>query len=236
MSFLIEKTLGVTAEEILAKRHNLFMGVSDTPWFREGDRLEQLLEWALERTSASLLVMAPGRLYAANYFHIDKRGRAVALRQGFEMEDGFRRRIQAVLSGHSHAHPVSVVGYDFLHTTDFIRRKEALFRAFSIQGEFYRRVIEVAKEYLGARGRSAHDLRAEAVAVYQLEELPIFIAPVRTIDSSVLHSAVVYPGFGRFDELAYDLATSDKFPEIPAWFKLEKPMGIVSVKGNWLSL
>ncbi len=229
-SFDIQETLGVASEEILAKRHNLFVGASDTPWFRDGRRLEELVTWAVEHTRDSLLVCLPGRLYSSNVFHVDKEGRASALKRGYQLEDTYRARIESVLRDHPRRETVRVIGYGDLHTREFVMRKEALYRAFSIRRGFYQRVIEVAKEYLVARQRPTDDLRAEAIAVYQLQELPIFISPMSTIDSHTTHSAVIYPGFGKFDLLAHDLATSDKFPEIPNWFKPETPMGIASVR------
>ena len=229
LSFEIQETLGVTAVDILAKRHNLFVGASDTPWFRDGRRLEELAGWAIEHTRDSLLICLPGRLYSSNAFHIDKESRALALQRGYQLEDAYRARIGLILRGHPRRETVRVIGYGELHTGEFAMRKEALYRAFSLRRGFYRRIIEVAKEYLAARQRPTDDLRAEAIAVYQLQELPIFIAPLRTIDLEETYSAVIYPGFGKFDELAWDLANG-KFSEIPEWFKPKTPMGIASVK------
>jgi tRNA-dependent cyclodipeptide synthase len=228
--FEIQETLGIAAEEILAKRHNLFVGASDTPWFREGTRFEELIVWALEKTCESLLVCIPGRLYSSNAFHISKKSRADALQDGYRLEDEFRERVQAVVSRHLLSSKAHVIGYDELQTHDFVRRKEALYRAFGVKQGFYKRVIDVAKDYLRLRNRPVDDRRAEAIAVYQLQELPIFVAALGTIDSAATYSAVIYPGFGKFDLLAHDLATGDKFPEIPGWFKPKTSMGIASVK------
>ena len=231
--FEIQETLGVAAEEILARGHNLSVGVSDTPWFNGEGRLESLILWALEHTREKLLVWIPGRMYASNYFHIRKFRRSEALRLGFVAEDRFRARVEAAVRDHLRAGSsatIDIVGYDGLLTPEFVYRRSVLYRCFSEQDGFYRRVMEVADEYLQTRGRTVSEKLVEAVAVYQLQEMPMFIAPVRIIGKETAYTTTVYPGMGKFDLLAHDLTRGSVFPELTAKLGLTEPMGIASVK------
>lgn len=193
--------------------------------------LEQIIRWALEHTRQELLIFIPGRLYAVNAYHLDKMSRARALREGYVTEDQFRTRVEAALedlSPEKRSH-VQIVGYDDLLTPAVVRRRAVLYRAFSEEGEFYSRVMEVVEDYLIARQRTVSKTRMEAVAVYQLQELPLFIAPVRTIDSDTAYVAEVYPGLGKFDRLVRDLVEGGVFPELTQKLQLTEQCGIVNV-------
>jgi hypothetical protein len=229
----IRETLGLPAEEILAKRHNLWFGVSDTPWFNDRTRLLQLIFWTLEHTRQNALVCIPGRLFAVNYFHIDRMSRARALYCGFMRERQFRGIIEAELGGIPDR--MLIVDYDDLLDPQFVRRRKILYHAFSEEGPFYRRVIDVAGEYLRARKRTVTTKFAEAIALYQLQELPMFLAPIRFKGEfgHMTFPAAVYPGLGPFDRLARDLVEGWEFPNLSMALRIPEvaePCGIVSVK------
>lgn len=228
----INTVLGIPADEILTNRHNLWVGVSDSSWFLAPGHLEQIICWALEHTQQELLVWIPGRMYAVNAYHLDKMSRARALREGYAIEDQFRARVEVALEdlpSEKRSH-IQIVGYDDFLTSTVIRRRSILYRAFSEEGEFYSRVMEVVEDYLIARQRTVSKTRMEAVAVYQLQELPIFIAPVRTIDADTVYIAEVYPGLGKFDWLVRDLIEGRVFPDLTQKLQLTEKCGMVNVE------
>lgn len=228
----INAVLGIPTDEILARQHNLWVGVSDSSWFLAPGHLEQIVRWALEHTRQELLIWIPGRMYAVNAYHLDKMSRARALREGYATEDRFRTRVETILATYTseeRSH-VQIVGYDDLLTSTVIRRRSILYRTFSEEGEFYSRVMEVVEDYLVSRQRTVSKTRMEAVAVYQLQELPIFISPVRTIDADTAYVAEIYPGLGKFDYLVRDLVEGNVFPDLTQKLQLTEQCGIVSVQ------
>ncbi|MFA6099847.1 MAG: tRNA-dependent cyclodipeptide synthase [Patescibacteria group bacterium] len=228
----INAVLGIPADEILTKQHNLWVGVSDSGWFLAPGHLEQIICWALEHTRQELLIWIPGRMYAVNTYHLDKISRARALREGYAIEDCFRARVETVFASRpseERSH-VQIAGYDDLLTPTMVRRRSILYRAFSEEGEFYSRVMEVVEDYLIARQRTVSKTRMEAVAMYQLQELPMFIAPVQTIDADTVYVAEIYPGLGKFDWLVRDLVEGRVFPDLTQKLQLTEQCGMVSVE------
>lgn len=226
----ISTVLGLDAEGVLAKKYNLWIGVSNSAWFNHTDNLECIIRWAKGHTRNRLLVLVAGRLYAVNVNHIEKKSRARALREGYEIERRFRARVEA-LPFINDRPKIRIVDYDEVMTSAHVMRRSALFREFSKEEAFYERVTEIAADFLKARGRTVEKSRVEAAALYQLQELPLFIAPIRPIgaDENEYYEANVYPGLGRFDELARDLVEGGVFPELTKELKLTEPCGVVSV-------
>lgn len=230
-SITITSTQGVSVDSVLQYKFNLWVGVSDSNWFHASHNLERLVQFALDYTRKEVLIWVPGRLYASNYFHLDKMSRAQALRKGYAEETKFRLRVEAWLDAHTiERKRVRMVDYDHCLTSDFVYRRSILYRAFSQQGEFYQRMMEIAQDYLTARQRTASKHRVEASVVYLLEELPSFLAPLGMIDSDVVYQAGVYPGLGKLDILVNDLKEGKLFPDMTDMLRIEKPCGMVNVE------
>lgn len=230
----IEKTLGIPAEEVLTKQHNLWIGVSSSVWFRTEGNLERLVEWALAHTREKLLVWIPGRLYAVNVNHIDKKSRAQALRKGYAEQQRFEERVAAAVSTRDpeERRRVVITNYDSVLTPTLVRRRSLFYRAFSEEGEFYRRVMEVTEDVLRARGRTITPQRTEAAAIFLLQELAMFISPLTTNDDpATSYTAELYPGIGKVDQLARDLVEGDVLPALTEKLALEttEGFGVVSV-------
>ncbi len=229
----LNSVLGVSDEGTVERRYNLWVGVSDNPWFKAPGNLEVLVRWALEHTRDHLLIWIPGRLYAINFNHIEKKGRARALREGYATEDEFRLRLRA--AGFLPDDPkkrvgIRYAGYDDVMTPDYVRRRAILFRAFSAEGRLYQRLINIADDILRARGRTITKARKEAVALYQLQELPMFLGPVRTLDDDrTPYEVEVYPGMGKFDVLVRDLIEGRVSEELTTTLDLHEPCGVANV-------
>ena len=231
-SAILQDILGVSREEVANRDHNIWVGVSDSPVFHSRGVLEKLIQLGIQHTRERLLIWIPGRMYSSNAFHIDKKSRAKALRYGFEREALFRRRAEKYIR---QSHPdwinrIEIIGYDELLTPAFVRRRSILYEAFSLEGDFYQRIVEIAKDYLHIRGRTVTTRLAEAIAVYQLQELPMFLAPVQPIDSMHSYTVEIYPGLGKFDHLARDIVEGSVFPELTRSLLLTESCGQIDVR------
>jgi tRNA-dependent cyclodipeptide synthase len=229
---ILEGSKGVSENEILEGRHNLWLGISDSKWFNEGKNLEALFRWAYCYTRDTLFVWIPGRLYAININHIECKSRAKALARGYEKEGEFRLRLQSemALLDRKEEKRVIIADYDDVLTPSFIWRRNLLYREFAKQELFYERLMEIAETFLRSRGRTVSVERKEAVALYQLQELPMFLACVRTLKDDVEFSVEAYPGFGPFDELVRQIVEGrDGFGFLKESLQLKASVGILSI-------
>ncbi len=160
----VQQTLGFTADDVLARRYNLWVGISQSKWFE--DHLEKLITWACSHTRDRLLVLVPGRMYAVNVNHIEGMTRALALKYGYEVEAKIRKQIEAISLPHG-CPRIRLADYDEILTPNYVRRRSLLFREFSQEGEFYTRISEIAADFLAARGRTVRKKMVEAAALYQ---------------------------------------------------------------------
>lgn len=231
-SVVLENTVGIPAEEILGRKHNLWVGVSDSTWFNTPDNFELAIRWGLDHTRDKLLLWMPGRLYAMNIRHIERRSRARSLRDGFTKEHEFRSRAEQMLTQCSAEERgrVCFVDYDRILTPLYVERRSVLYREYSLENDFYRRVDEIVEGFLAIRGRTASKERKEAVAIFVIQELPMFVEPVRLIDSEDAFAVEIYPGTGKVDQLALDLVEGKLFPEITEKLRLKDPCGVASIK------
>lgn len=228
----LEHCVGLPKEDVLQKKYNLWFGMSDTPWFHNVENLRAQIAWVLEHTCERLLIWIPPTMYAINYQHLEKQHQARALREAYELENTYREMITSILTSISveKSKKITVADYDDLLTPEALHRRKILYKAFSEEGEFYNRIAEIGTDFLEARGRTVTKERLEALALFQLNELPFFVAPLSTIHQpNEEYQAVVYPGYGKLDTLARELIDGTTFPELTRQLNLTKPCGTLGL-------
>ncbi|MBI2120281.1 MAG: tRNA-dependent cyclodipeptide synthase [Parcubacteria group bacterium] len=212
----IKETLGVSKESILHKEHNLWVGFSfGNKWFSD-ENLEQLIHFGIKYTKQTLLICIPSRLYATNLRFFDNLSRAEALKRAFTSGDEKFSLVQKIVSSFNdeEQNKIIVANYDDVLTPQCIKQREVLFREFSKQGEFYRLVMEISNEMLELRGRTISKDRAEGAALYILQELPLFLDGIMKVDPSIVHTVILYPGLGKFDELVMKIKNDTVFTSV----------------------
>ena len=223
----IKETLLIPKEDIFNKRYNLWMGLSlGNKWFTKNN-LEKLIDFGLKHTKKSLLILIPGRLQASNLRYIDNLSRAQSLKRAFEMEDEKRQEVEVIVSRlpAKDQKKIIIANYDDTLTPKVIRQRELFMSEFAKQKVFYDSVMEISNEMLKIRGRTISKDRAESVALYVLQELPLFLNGVSVIDRNELYSVILYPGLGKFDELVVKIIKSDEFKT------LRDKLGIINKTG-----
>jgi len=223
----IKETLLIPEEDIFKKRYNLWIGLSfGNKWFTKNN-LEKLIDFGLKHTKKSLLILIPGRLQVSNLRYIDNLSRAKSLKRAFAMEDEKRQEVEVIVSRLpvKDQKKVVIANYDDTLTPKVIKQREVLMREFAKQKFFYDSVMEISKEMLKIRGRTISKDRAESVALYVLQELPLFLNGVSIIDRDELYSVILYPGLGKFDELVVDIINSDDYES------LRDKLGIINKTG-----
>jgi tRNA-dependent cyclodipeptide synthase len=228
----IKNTLLVTKESILNKEYNLWIGYSyGNKWFTP-ENLSALINLGLEYTKESLLIWIPSRLYATNFKYIENLGRAESLRQAFEIGAERRKEIESIVEKlpKNEQEKIIIADYDEVLTLKFIAQREILMREFSLQKSFYEIVMDIADEILKSRGRTISKDRKENVSLYVLQELPLFLDGVKKVDSEILHTVILYPGFGKLDYLVKSILEDDEFKILKEKLHITNKSGIVDVQ------
>lgn len=227
----IEETLGVSKESILAKEHNLWIGLSfGNKWFTS-ENLKELIKLGLEYTKDSLLILVPGRMHATNLRYFDDLSRAEALRKAFEEEDEKLGEVQDIISNlkEEEQNKIIVAKYDDVLTPTCIKQREELMREFSKQSDFYKLVSEIAQEMLEIRGRTISKERVESAALYVLHELPLFLDGIQKNGVDNVHTVILYPGLGKLDDLVVKILESEQFKSLRERLNITHKTGIASV-------
>ena len=231
MSLELKQTLLVTKESILNQEHNLWIGYSyGNKWFTQEHILE-LINFGLTYTKDSLLIWIPGRLYATNFRYIENNSRADALRQAFEVGDKHREEIEMMIQNlpEDRRNKIIVANYDETLSLKAIAQREILMREFSKQGKFYKYVMDISNAILKARERTVSKERAESVALYVLQELPFFLDGISKVDSTIVHTVMLYPGLGELDFLVENIKTKSEFGDLRERLKITHETGIADI-------
>ncbi len=229
---IIKEVIGVRKESVLNKEYNLWIGVSLGNKWHSRENLLGLILLGLQYTKESLLIWIPGRMEATNFKYFDNLSRADALKKAFELEDKKLSEIDGIINGldKKSKEKIVICNFDDTCTPRYIKRREILFREFAKQKLFYEEVMKIAEEFLKSRARSISRERAEAVTLYLIHELPLFLDGVETIHSDVLHNVVLYPGFGKLDELTMSMRNDIKFASLKERLNLQNEIGIADVE------
>lgn len=165
------------------------------------------------------------------YRYFDDLSRAEALRKAFEDEDKLISEVKAIIAKlpQDQQHKVVIANYDDICTPKHMRQKELFFREFSRQADFYNAVMKVVEEVTLARGRTYNKGRGESLAIYVLNELPLFVDGVQKNGDSTIYTAVPYPGFGKIAELEMDIIDGKKFPNLTERLQLSNKVGILNI-------
>lgn len=228
----VKETLLVSPEEILNKKFNLWLGLSfGNKWFTK-ENLAGLINFGLAHTKESLLILIPGRLQASNFKYFDGMSRAQALKKAFAEEEEKNFEVRQILQKISLADrkKIIVANYDEVLTPAFVRQREILMREFSKQNEFYRLAIEIAADMLKSRGRTFSKDRAESVALFVLQELPLFLNGAAKIGTKQKHTVILYPGLGKLDYLIVKIIKDHLFSDLRQKLKINEAIGIASIE------
>jgi tRNA-dependent cyclodipeptide synthase len=227
------QSIGINLEEIYNRQHNIWIGISFSNKIFNLENIKALLDFALTHTKDKVLILIPGRLQATNYYYFDKLSRSESLSKAFADEDNMKISLEKIFSGYSadKRGKILLANYDDVLIPIFVKRRELFYREFSSQGKLYNQVIDIASDILISRGREFDKKRAESLALYILQELPLFFG-VQTANDQVLYSAIVYPGLDKIDKLFLDIINEAEYSELTKKLNLINKCGIIDIKFN----
>lgn len=228
---IIKGNKGVDLSEIKYRKHNFFIGISLSNKIFTPENIKSLIIFCLKNTKEKVLVLIPGRMHAINYRYFEEMTYADALRKAFEDEGAYIKIVENILGelDQKEQNKVVIANYDEICTQKYIFQKEILLRDFVKKEKFYEDIIEIVSEVITSRNRKPNKDKAESLALYVINELPLFIDGVQKNGSDTIYTVVPYPGFSKIDNLAMDIIDGEKFPELTKKLKITDKTGILDV-------
>ncbi len=197
------------------------------------ENIQSLICFAIQFTKEKVLIWIPGRIESVNYYYFDGKRRADALKIGFANEERYTKLVQEIISRlpTEHQNKLSIVHYDDVLSPRFVKQRETLFRGFSEQRKLYDDIIAVARDIVEARKRTADIRLLESVAIYVIQELPLFLDGLQVIgNEKTVYGVVLYPGMGKLDYLVERIKYEQEYEELRKKLNLKYPSGIINIE------
>lgn len=226
------RSIGIPLGDIENRRYNLWLGISIDNKFFTPINIHALIQFALRFTKEKILLLVPGRMHATNYYYFEKQRRAEALKRGFADEDRVRENLQQIIATlpTTLQRAITIANYDDISTPRFIKQRETLFREFGRQEKLYTDVLAVTREMVLARKRTPTAHFLESLALYVIQELPLFLDGIQTLNHSTVYNAILYPGMGKLDELVQKIKTEGEYATLRDKLNVQHPSGIVDIQ------
>lgn len=232
---IIKTYLNTSKEEVEAKKFNIWIGVSLRNKYFSKENIEKYLSWAIENTKESVLVVIADRIEAINIEVLDNytklRAFKVALRRGDEKE----KEIEDIVSRFPEEKRklIKVIRWREIANTKYHDyRIEVLFEEFRKHGEFYDKLIAMAKNHWYNGAHTLTTERLKKLAEYYLYEIPLFLNGAKygglPEKGGKTYLLQIYPGLGEFDDFLIDLQDGKSFPELTKKLKITNKFAMLS--------
>jgi tRNA-dependent cyclodipeptide synthase len=229
----IASCLNVTPEEVAARQHNIWIGVSLGNSYFTKENTREYIKWSLENTKERVLVVIPDVLHAVNLEVLDNRTPQAALRKAVKIGDEKAVEVMEIidtLSGEDKK-KISVVRWkDLLENEDYRMKLKAIKDEFEDNKEFHDFITDIVKS--GRSDRSERlskmtDEELDRLSNYVLYELPHFMNGVQGDRDDLVYTIIPYPGLNKLDDLAVGLCNGTMFVELSKKLNLSNKIGIV---------
>jgi tRNA-dependent cyclodipeptide synthase len=228
----IQTYLNTTKEEVEAKRHNIWIGVSLGNRYFTKANIRKYIEWALKNTKDDVLVAIIDDIHAINFEVFDKRSKDSSLRRARRKGDVKAVEIQEIIRElpEKDKPRVHIARWtDLINSKYHSYRQRILFDEFESNKEFRDYVIDVIREGRSDRVAELNPEELNYLAEYTLREIPIFIngAKYKTRKGWKTYSLIVYPGLTKLDKLFIGLQNRTMFPELADKLKITDKIAIL---------
>ncbi|MEK7102747.1 MAG: tRNA-dependent cyclodipeptide synthase [Patescibacteria group bacterium] len=215
MSVTIKEYLNVTPEEIEAKEHNIYIGISLGNKFFSPEHIKEYLLWALKYTKDDVLVLIADRIHAINYqvFNNYKEARAIsrALRIGKDKHDEIEKVIEEFPE--SQRKRMHIIGWEEVVNTSAYSNNIAIIKEqFASNTDFHDAIFTMIDDSLGQRARDLSNEKKELLSNYILEEFPILLCGIDFGGKE--YTLFPYPGIGYMDKVMDNIIQHKEFPDL----------------------
>jgi len=229
----ITSYLNVTEEEVINKKHNIWIGISLGNKYFTKENINEYILWALNNTRESVLVVIADTLHAVNLEILDRRSPKRALDKAVRIGDQKNKEIQEIVDSLpiDLKAKVRIVRWNDVTCHESYRKNFKLIKDYYDKNpEFRQLILDITK--FGRLDRAERiskmtEGELDSLANYVLYELPNFVDGVQEYGNDKIYTILPYPGLNKLDELAVGLSNKLIFPELVEKLNLTHRIGIV---------
>ncbi len=223
----ITNYLNATKEKVESREYNLWIGISLGNKYFTSERLRDYITSCLKITREKVLVIVADEPQAINYEVFEGKSHEAALAKAHRKgEDVFRvlEDIVVQLSEYDKA-KVKIVRWRELAETSWYQERLKIFKVVFQSKDFKDKLIQIVQMNMGDRLDKIETLQVERLAMYVLEELPIFMGALNF--EGYDYDLHLYPGLSLLDNLIIDLQKGKIFPEIAERISVTRELAII---------
>lgn len=227
-----------TETEVVAKKFNIYIGISLGNHFFSKKRLQAYILWALEHTRESVLIVIADSNHAVNIEVMKgcspEAALARALQQGMQCEE----MVRSIVSGLPTVTQgkIQIIHWDEVRKSVYHQKHILeILNAFQTDPNFHNAIIRIVQENLGEKVALFGQVELEKLARYVLDELPVLVNGIEY--HGVVYGLLLYPGLSSLDDLIVGLHDKTVFHSLAGSLNATNEIAVVEAyvedkKGN----
>ena len=221
----ITSCLNTTEQEIIAKKFNIFVGISLGNKYFTQKNIKDYILWALENTKDKVAILIPDKIHSTNYEVKNGYKKERADKLGIKEGEKALAIVENILTelGEEKSKLVEILNWEKIETNKHKRMVAILRDEFENNNWFKDLIIEIVKENIQSEKLSDSDY--EKLANYPLEELPMLVSGIEYDGAE--YDLLPYPGISKIDYLAIDLQEGKSFSNITQKLNVKNKLRLI---------
>ncbi|MEK6918269.1 MAG: tRNA-dependent cyclodipeptide synthase [Nanoarchaeota archaeon] len=202
---------GGKKEDVLSRKHNIFIGISlGNKWFTK-EHLKEYIGWALKNTKEKVLIWIADKIHAINYEVKNNQSPENALKRALKEGDRILIIIDEIINEllNERKKFINIARKELLENFEYKKRREFFHKKFNQDKNFKKSVLDVVKNTITLK---LDELEIEKLASYVLDELPQILSSFSC--NGIEYSCHPYPVNTKVSELVDKIQKKKIFPEI----------------------
>lgn len=222
----------VNIKDVLAKKYNLYMGISlGNKWFTK-EHMRDYIKWGLQYTKERFAIQIAETLNAINYEIQSSYTKSRALKKAISEGDKVKAIIDSLLKElpQEQKDKIAIVRWEDVKNDLYYKVNYEVFqREFELNFEFRDTIKEIVREVIAKAGKKYLDEKITKLSSYVLDEFPELINGFSY--NGILYNCWFYPQDGPLSQLVEDIQKKRKFSNIFGQLQLiGKGNGFIELK------
>lgn len=220
--------INTTTQNLTKKEFNYWIGISLGNKYFNKENIQKYIEWALDNTKDSVLIVIADWIYSINIQVFDERNQQSAVRKALRIGDKKLLEINEILNKlpPQQLRKIHIIRWNDIEKNHIHQnRVKILFEEFNKKGNFYNHIIDIIKDNFKFRIEKLKQIDLEKLSEYVLHEIPLFLDGIDAFNTN--YNAILYPKIGLIDTLEKDLQDGTSFPDLTKQLAIQKPAAII---------
>lgn len=217
--------LNIKEADLLAKKFNIFIGISLGNKYFSRENIKDSLLWALDNTKEKVAVLIPDKIHSVNYEVKSGYQKMKAIKTATREGEKIKKLCEEIIAeiDEKKRPDIKILKWQDIETSEHDKMVAVIRRAFEQNSNFRNLVIKIVKENIKTDKLTGSDY--EKLATYPVEELPMLISGIEYEGSR--YDLLPYPSVSKIDYLAIDLQEGKNFPDITKELNIKVKLGLV---------